>query len=297
MRKTLFLSLAGLALATSCKKDDNNNNDVTPPVIAAAEGRPEIRPLNNEVRSDTTDYVHVRFSVSDESGVKEILIDVHDVFDGHTHGKTSSFNKLSYRKIIQANGAKNINIDSWFDDIYWAGPNSEVTGNVLAGPYDFIIAATDIHGNQTSSSSNTNYTAQFFIERSYALTTELTNLVNGELEGNKNQPLEVKGAIQKGAHSESSNIAFVWVLLKEEHEHINKTKGEEIYERMWGTSMWRAGMNGAALPSTSNINLETLLSGADAIILPNETGNFELMIWVEDVNGNITQRMFEVHVN
>jgi hypothetical protein len=191
-----------------------------------------------------------------------------------------------------------MNIDSPLDDIFWDGPNSEVQGNVLAGPYDFTIAATDINGNQTSFGNNTNYIARVFIERDYALAVAVTNLVGDELEGAKNQPLEVKGNIAKTNHSDATDIAFVWVTLGEEHEHkTNSTQDELIYERMWGTSKWRANMSGPSLPSNISLNLETILSGNDAIVLPNESGHFELVIWVEDVNGNITEKHYEVHVD
>jgi len=297
--KKVWLASGMIALIafSACKKDDVNT-DTTAPVIGVAEGRASIRPENNEVRASTTDHMHVRFGVKDDSGINQVLIEVHNSFDGHSHGKTSNFSKLDYRRIIQANGAKSINIDSPFDDIFWGGPNSEVQGNVLAGPYDFIIAATDIHGNQTSYGNNTNYIARIVIERDYALAVEVTNLVDDELEGDKNQPLDVKGTIAKTTHTDASNIAFVWVTLGEEHEHKTKsTQDELIYERMWGTSMWRANMSGPSLPSGTSINLENLFSGSDAIVLPNETGHFELVIWVEDVNGNITEKHFEVHVD
>lgn len=298
MKKVLLASgMIALVAFTSCKKEDINT-DTTAPVIAAAEGRETIRPVNYEIQPATKDHMHVRFSVADESGVKEVLVEVHSAFDGHSHGKTANFNKLDYRKIIQANGAKKINIDSPLDDIFWDGPNSQVEGNVLAGPYEFIVAATDIQGNQTSFGNNSNYIARIFIERDYALNVEVSNLVADELEGDKNQPLDVQGTIAKTTHTAASDIAFVWVTLGEEHEHkTNKTQDEMIYERMWGTSMWRANMSGPSLPSTTSLNLETILSGSDAIILPNETGHFELVIWVEDVNGNITEKHYEVHVD
>jgi hypothetical protein len=297
MKKLWYLAAMGLLVATSCSKDDEEGvNDRKAPTIEAAEGRDGIRPGHGEVRAATTDHMHVRFRVRDESGVQQALVDIHHGFDGHSHGKTNgTFEPLSYRKIYEANGAKSLNIDSNFDDVYWAGNASVVSDNVLAGPYHFSIDATDIHGNQTSAAAGTNYQIKFYIERPYAPAVSVTNLKDGELEGVKNQPLDVQGSIQKTAHSLSSDIAFVWVRLTDE-DHKHKTAGEDIYEGKWGTSQWR-NMSGDALPGTTQIDLAQLLSGGKAINLPNEHGHFELIIWVEDVEGNVVEKKYEVHVD
>lgn len=298
MKKTVLLLMSALVIGVSCKKEENGEVDTTPPVIGPAEGRDEIRPTPGEVRSATTDHMHVRFRVADESGIEEVLVDIHSAFDGHSHGKIAgTFNRLDYRKIYQGNGNKTLNIDSSFDDVYWDGPNSEVNGNVIAGPYDFSIAATDIHGNQTSFGNNTNYLATFYIERPYMLNVNVTNHDNGELEGQPGQELEVLGAIAQSGHSESSDIAFIWIRLYEEDDHHHKTTGEDIYERKWGTSMWRANMSGPAIPNPNSVSFEDLLTGNDAIVLPNEEEHYELEIWVEDAKGNITRRKYEVHAH
>jgi hypothetical protein len=299
MKKLLSMATLGLLVSvSSCSKDDEEStNDRKAPVIEAAEGRDAIRPQHGEVRSANTDHMHVRFRVRDESGVQQALVDIHHAFDGHSHGKTNgTFEPLSYRKIYEVGGATSFNIDSNFDDVYWGGSASVVSDNVLAGPYDFSIDASDIHGNQTSAGAGNNYLVTFYIERPYAPLVSITNLEDGELEGEKNEPLDVQGSIAKTAHSLSSDIAFVWVRLVEEDDHHHKTKDGEIYEEKWGTSQWR-NMTGKVLPSTTQIDLAQLLSGADEIRLPNEHGHFELIIWVEDVEGNVVQKKYEVHVD
>jgi hypothetical protein len=299
MKKLLSLAAFGLLVTvSSCSKDDDEGTrDRKAPTIEAAEGRDAIRPAHGEVRAATTDHMHVRFRVRDESGIEQVLVDIHHGFDGHSHGKTSgTFETLNYRKIYEVGGAKSFNIDSNFDDVYWGGSASVVSDNVLAGPYHFSIDASDIHSNQTSAASGTNYQIMFYIERPYAPVISITNLEDGELEGEKNEPLDVQGSIAKTAHNLSSDIAFVWVRLVEEDDHHNKTSDGEIYEEKWGTSQWR-NATGKALPSTTQIDLSQLLSGADEIRLPNEHGHFELIIWVEDVEGNVVEKKYEVHVD
>lgn len=298
MKKQMIFGLAAsLLLLAACKKEEASDTDKKAPVITAAEGRTAIRPENKEVRGTTTDYMHVRFQVTDPSGISEALVDIHHAFDGHAHGKTTStFEHLSVRKIYKGNGAVKFNIDSSFDDIYWGGPGSLVTGNVLAGPYDFMIEAVDIHGNQTSAAAGTNYIATVYIERPYAPAVAVTNLVDGELEGLKNTPLDVQGAITKTANALSSDLVFVKIRLGEEDDHNHKTASGDIYEAAWGTPKWTNTV-GIALPNTTAIQFSDLLIGAKELVLPNEEGHFELEIWVEDAEGNVTRKLYEVHVN
>ncbi|MCC5927963.1 MAG: DUF4625 domain-containing protein [Cyclobacteriaceae bacterium] len=312
----MVLMIAGVFMVTSsCDSDDESVRDLDPPTITFANGRDAFRPEHNEVRSAGTDHMHVRFKVEDESGILQILVDIHHGFDGHSHARTSAdFEFLNVKDIYSSTatetflripeGAKSFNVDGSLTDIYWGGPTSRVNGNVLAGPYDFIISATDIHGNQTSFAENTNYIATFYIERPYAPQVTVTNLEDGELHGEEGEALEVIGSISKSAHNMASDIKFVWIRLAEEddHEgHSHRTSGEDLWERKWGQSSYREGAggkySGPDLPNTSSLDLSLVLSGDNALILPDEHGHFDLIIWVEDVNGNVTRKKYEVHVD
>ena len=308
MKKTIYLSLASLLLVGgACSKDDNNNGNggkgsLTPPTITAADGRDAIRPENGEVRASSTGHMHIRFKVTDEDGINQARVDIHHAFDGHSHGRgttSSDFEHLDYRKIYEGEGAKSLNIDDNFEDVYWEGSNSVIGNkNVLAGPYDFAVDASDIHGNQTSFSDNTSYLATFWIERSYAPQISVSNADDGEIDGHPGQQLSVLGSIERNASDAlSSDIAFVWVRLYEEDDHDHgHGHGDDIYDEKWGSSQWRS-LNGGSLPSATNIDLANLLSGSNAITLPSGHHHYELLIWVEDVNGNVTQRIYEVHAH
>lgn len=302
---SLYLSLVIALGLVSCGDDDEQDApDLTAPTIESASGRSAIRPEPGEIMPASKDHMHIRFAVSDASGISEVLVDVHSTFDGHSHGKTSTFERLSYRKIYDAAGATRLNIDGSADDLFWEGAASAVSGNVLAGPYHFSIQASDIHGNQTSAGDNSSYVAEFILERPYAPAISLSNAVNGELEGKPGMTLSVEGSIAKSSHSEASDLAFVWVRLAEEahddhdddgHDH---KKGGEIYEQMWGSSQSRSSLSGPALSSSDSLDLASLLSGSAAISLPSEDdAHYELIIWVEDRNGNISIEKSEVHAH
>lgn len=302
-----------LVLLIACNDDeDTPSRDLTAPVIAFAEGRDSFRPVEGEIRRATTDHMHIRFSVTDESGIGQVLVDIHNTFDGHTHGRMlSNFEALNVKDIYSPDAANPIfrfpegstflNVDGSSTDVYWEGPTSRVEGNILAGPYDIIVSAVDIHGNQTSFADNSNYLATFFIERAYAPVVDVTNLEGGEIEGEAGEALEVEGLLAKGLHELSSDLKFVWIRLMEEdhdhHHHGSRIKDEVFFEKMWGTSTWRDGFSGPELPNTTELRLGDILSGENAIILPEGEDHLDLVIWVEDVQGNITQKTYEVHID
>ncbi|MCC5936535.1 MAG: DUF4625 domain-containing protein [Lunatimonas sp.] len=316
MKKGFSFLVLGVSLCLiACETDDDQMRDLTAPVIGAADGRDEIRPVHGETRAATTDHMHVRFSVEDPSGIAQIRVDVHNSFDGHSHGRImTGFEPLDVDDIYSPDasnptfrfpqGATRVSVDGTGTDIYWGGNNSRVNGNVLAGPYDFSIQAIDIHGNQTSFGDGSNYLATFYIRTPYAPEVNVTNLHDGELEGEHGEPLEVEGVIRKTSHELSSDLKFVWVRLAEEdddhdhdgHAHARVMTGE-FYERMWGTSTWRQGFSGPELPHSSEIDLAELLSGDDAIMVPDGEDHLDLIIWVEDVSGNISRYVFEVHAH
>ena len=307
MEMKKYLALSALAAITfyGCNTDDDSVRDMEAPVISVAEGRDEIRPRQGEIQRASNDHMHVRFSVADPSGIQQVRIDVHSAFDGHSHGRLSNaFEAMNVLDIIELNGAPFYNQDGHDTDIYWEGPNSRVNGNILAGPYDIIIDATDIHGNATSSAEGNNYVSTFYIDRAYAPQMVITNLEDGELEGEPGQALDVQGNLTMGGHELSSDITFLWVrLVEDDHDDDGHGHAEEdIYEKMWGTSTWRKHDNGnpftgPALPSGSMIDLAQVLSGENAITLPAGEEHYELIIWAEDANGNVTRRAFEVHAD
>lgn len=315
MKKPLFYLLLGASvLAFSCETDDDQIRDLEAPAIGPADGRDAIRPLEEEVNPAAKDHLHVRFGVDDPSGIAQVRVDIHSSFDGHTHGRIQTdFERLDVDDIYSPDaanptfrfpqGATRVSVDGPGTDIYWGGNASRVSGNVLAGPYDFSIQAIDVHGNQTSFGDDSNYLATFYLQTSYAPQISITNLHDGELEGEAGEPLELKGFIRKTDHQLSTDLKFLWVRLAEEddhgHEHSANARiagGDDFYEKMWGSSTWREGMSGPELPSTTELNLSEIFIGENAVIVPPNEDHLDLIIWVEDTGGNITRLLYEVHI-
>lgn len=317
MKKPLLYLLLGASfLAFSCETDDDQIRDLEAPVIGPADGRDAIRPTEEEVNPAAKDHLDVRFGVDDPSGIAQIRVDIHSSFDGHAHGRIQTdFERLDVDDIYSPDaanptfrfpqGATRVNVDGPGTNIYWEGNSSRVSENVLAGPYDFSIQAIDIHGNQTSFGDDSNYLATFYLQRPYAPQVNITNLHDGELEGEAGKPLVLEGMIHKSGHQSSTDLKFLWVRLTEEDDHghdaehsanARVTDEDDFYEKMWGSSTWREDMTGPELPSTAELNLAEVFTGENAIMMPANEEHLDLIIWVEDTGGNITRLLYEVHV-
>lgn len=317
MKNLMNLGIASLVFCSlSCETGNEPIQDLLAPVIDHADGMETIRPAQGEIIEVDADHMNVRFSAEDPSGLEQIRVNIHANFDGHSHARIKNdFERLEVNDIYSPEaskpelkfpaGAMRINIDGMGTDIYWEGEASRVEGPVLAGPYDFSIEATDIFGNQTGFAEGSSYIATFQIRRPYAPVVEITNLHEGEIEGEAGEQLQLEGMIAKSDHELSSDLAFIWVRLTEEHEgehteneghNHRKLIEEAFFDKMWGVSSWINEGNGASLPDAMVFNLAEIFFGDNAIILPSGEDHLELVIWAEDINGNITEMHFQVHV-
>lgn len=316
MKKLQLLGMMCLAvIAYSCKTDDDPSQDLEAPIIEHADGYDHISPENGEVIAASSDHVNLRFAVEDPSGIEQIRVNIHSKFDGHGHGRVlNDFERLEINDIYSPDasnpdlkfpaGTTRVNVDGTGTAIYWQGAASRLNGHVIAGPYDFIIEATDIFGNQTSFEDGDSYIATFQIRTPYAPLVEVTNLHDDELEGTVGEALELEGMVGKGEHELSSDLAFLWVRLTEEHEDEHDDGDDpnhrvlegDFYEMMWGNSAWMSELNGPALPNTTLLNLSEIFTGANAIMIPPGEDHLELVIWAEDIIGNISEMHYMVHV-
>lgn len=124
MKNTRF-ALIGLAfLALAC---DKNGEDTTSPNINALNVDAEY------VAAGQT--LIVTADVSDESGLSQIKLDIHDQFDGHNHGKIAGIPWEEVR-VIDIDGKE-----------YFITENFDVPDNATAGPYHVIAQVVDAAGN------------------------------------------------------------------------------------------------------------------------------------------------------
>lgn len=293
---------------TACNDDDDDNGgnggpgDTTAPMIEFAEGRDSFRPAMGETRSSNDTHIHIRFKAVDNSGLEEVRVSVSGTYIGTV---PDNFDLIDITDVYSADsedeafafeaGATELNVDSDDTDLYWFGPSSrpEITNAIIAGPYDFSVWAKDVFGNETSTDQMVNN--RFYITRAYAPQVEVTNLHDGELEGEENEPLVVEGTITSGDGNLAGDVAFIWVRLVEEDMHDDFAAATPLSEVIWGTSK-RIQASGQAIPA-GEIDLSAALAGDNSIVLPDGHGHYDLIVWVEDEHGNVTRAVVEVHAD
>lgn len=141
---TLLLTVA-LALI-GCKKDDDDkpNTETERPAIALVNGST----TTANVAAGGPLTLHVRYT--DNVGLSQAKIEIHNDFDGHGHGKTDvTVDTLTYDEILELGGKT----------------DSTHTFNILTsatnqpGRYHVILTALDVNGNEA-----------FFVEIDLTLT-------------------------------------------------------------------------------------------------------------------------------
>jgi len=305
--RNLLVLTAVMGAMAACKKDDPDppapptGLDTTPPAIVFADGRSSFRPDQGETRNTTATHMHVRLKAEDSGGLAEVTVSVGGTYIGTVPSQFTLLNITDVYGPSAANaafrftsGATSHNIDAEGTDIAWFGPNArpEVTAAVLAGPYRFTAWARDVAGNVTPEAQRPNH--QFYIARQYAPAIAVTNLVDGELEGEEGDPLEVRGTIDKGTTELAGDLAFLWVRLVAADAHDDFAPATPIAQVVWGQSR-RVTASGPPMPNTQSVDLATALSGANAIVLPPRHGHYDLIVWAEDVHGNVARASYEVH--
>jgi len=137
LRQTAFRSMWILSISaiafTACSDDDDDDNptptDTTAPVVQLSD------PTNDET-FEPGETIHLEGTVTDESGLSQLKVDIHWAGDGHDHGGKRS-NEWEYEQIWPISGL------TWtfHEDI-------EIPMDADSGEYHVIVFALDAAGNQ-----------------------------------------------------------------------------------------------------------------------------------------------------
>ncbi len=295
MKINTFLLLFSVFLLSSCLEEGIDDAvDLNAPTISANDGLSAIQPEQFFTVAPDVTEIPLLFTVRDERGIREIKIESHSGFDGHTHGRLAmnAFKLFSHYEIIGENDIPNPKqFTSTTENglkIYLDDRNPEIGSNdlILAGPYHFSIRATDIEGNETSYQDNSTYHTTLFIHRAYAPQVELTNLdVSGK---------NISGKIFRNtSHQASSDIVFLWIYIEELNQNAPGQEGEIVKEWIWGSSNWPHQYRpnqGKDLPNNQELDIEELLGDSPDFFEVLE--GKKLVIWAEDAKGNISVNQF-----
>ena len=295
MKRIILATLTlSYALSSCLDASDDEDIDLQSPTISGVGSSQTVAPDHFIEISEDATTIPLAFQVEDETGISEIVIDSHNGFDGHTHGRSANtgFVLLNHNHTItQADLEDPRRFQSELDDelvIHLDETNPLIPSGalVLAGPYHFSIKAGDLEGNETSYADNTTYHTTFYLQREYAPRMEVNdiNTTTGTLSGSVWRNMD---------HASSSDIIFLWIYISRPDLSNPAQEGEVLAEWIWGTSNWPHQFRdnaGDELVNGQVIDLSELLTGEEDI--QQMTESEIITLWAEDANGNISVKSF-----
>ncbi len=131
----LALVLPILLLFAGCEPLADAPEDTTPPSVNNLTLLPA-------AGVDPGDTVRVNANYADASGISEIRLEIHDIFDGHGHsGKTAGtqqYRRYAETRIIDAEDAESLYVSEPFI----------IPENAAAGPYALHVEVLDVFANR-----------------------------------------------------------------------------------------------------------------------------------------------------
>lgn len=271
MNRFPFLVLTALALAfTSCSDDEDDNDDNG---AAADSQKPTIsisEPTDGATISAGSN-MHFEATFSDNEGLAEAVVDIHNNFDGHDHDKRSTSSAFSYKETFEISGKE------WemHEDI-------AIPAGAEAGEYHLSVYAVDKAGNQ---SDQVIYEFEIAGAGEAVITWESPNLTE-ELELAEGADLVLKGSI-----SDATGINEVEISVKHEEEHDHEGEEEEDdHEGEHGDEEATVIYSKKDLQGTNSHSVDETVSTTDW-----EDGEYKLIIKVIDTEGRVTMATGEVH--
>ena len=256
MKRNYYLAALVVLLAISvqsCKKDD---------VDAEAPKIVEFSVDNTTVAAGNE--IHADLNFTDNEALKSYKIDIHDNFDGHSHGKVGQ--RWSYQEIVEISGKDFVD-----------HKHVDVPADAFSGPYHFTLYVLDAEGNQSEFSE-----VDLVITNNSMPVISLTNLdADEENHVSKGTTLALEGTI-----TDTDGIDEIVIELKEaghDHEH-----GKKEEDPLYDLDLDLGG-------SVNSYDLSTITPSID-IPSSAESGDYELVIRVKDTAGNFAVATFVIHI-
>ena len=252
----LYLGLLAFSLA-SCTKDEES--DTTAPTI----GDVTINGKTEHLTVNTGSDLNFEASLSDNEELGQFKIDIHDIFDDHSHGKKNA-NPWVYTETTNLSG-KSQDFTS----------TVQVENDITAGPYHAIFRLIDKSGNESDFKE-----IDFLVQNGNQAQISITSPdFSSEVHVDKGDILVIKGQI-----TDNVDIEEITISLGEDAH--GKNLDEDIFDAdfdLTGSNdlVWDFQADGNV-----NINIPTTA----------ESGHYVLMVRVEDNEGNLNIFEGEVHI-
>ncbi|MGB0176073.1 MAG: DUF4625 domain-containing protein [Owenweeksia sp.] len=264
MKKFRVLSLlaAFSFLFITCNKDAEDQDTTAPKIMSVT-----INDEDHDIVVMAGSEIHINAHVTDNEALGELKVDIHDIFDGHSHGKTSA--KWAEVLTIALSGKEQ-----------HVHEHTDVPQDATAGPYHAIFRLIDAEGNEGEFAE-----IDFMITNGSQPQINITDPdVSGEVDAPKGSTLSIFGTV-----SDDTDLAEVRISLEEEHDgHEHKsTLQEVIYEEDFD------------LTGPADTNWDFQADGNVNIVIPSDAqaGHYVLRIIAVDNEGNMNIFEAEVHID
>ncbi len=250
-------------LLVACDKEEDNQ-DTTAPVIKSV----TINEEDHDIVVMAGDEIHIDAELSDNEALGELKVDVHDIFDGHSHGKTA----IKWAEVLTiALSGKEQKVHDHMD----------VPQDAQAGPYHAVFRLIDAEGNEGEFAE-----IDFMISNASQPQINITDPdFSDEVHAPKGSTLSIMGTV-----TDETDLAEIRISLEEEHDdHGHSHKGaldEAIYEADFD------------LTGSADITWDFQVDGNVNIAIPSdaETGYYVMKVVVIDNEDNMNIFEAEVHI-
>jgi hypothetical protein len=290
----LPLSLLVLAILAGCDSS-NETIDTSAPTIELAD------PLSGESFA-AGDAVHFEASFTDDIELGVYKIDIHNNFDGHSHGRIAKSTedpgllKWSFSQSFDFDpGLKNSDVHL-HDEL-------EIPLNTMAGPYHFIVSAVDASGNATSYQDNSTQEVEIYLSNASMPMVDITNLTNDELEIEVGQIFMVTGSATDPTDGQYAGMHSIEIVLGEGHAGEHNHNGRIAAGNLIDYDLDEQAL--APFMVDDAIALDLIFQDIDFNLtqeqlnelIAEEVDHLQLMIKVYDEQGNIAVSTTDVHVH
>lgn len=200
-RFALFSAL--LMFAVACSEDDDNQDTTTPNILSV-----QMNGEDHDLSFSAGSSIQVSAELSDNEELGELKIDIHDLFDGHDHGKMA-LSTWETTQVIALSGSNTT-----------ANSTLIVPDSTLAGPYHAILQLLDAAGNEAE-----------FKEIEFILTNGQEPQIQIEEPNFDTLNISPGSSISLvGSVSDDTDLQEISLLIYEDADHSHKNQADVIFD-------------------------------------------------------------------
>lgn len=249
-----------LALFSSCTKEESE--DTTAPSIVNA----TINGEDHDITVNTSEFLNFEIDLSDNEELGEIKIDIHDIFDDHSHGKKAATPWAHTQTYTISGTSQNFKTQILVDP------------SAAAGPYHSILRVIDESGNESDFKE-----IDFLISNGEEAQIAISSPdFDAGVNLNKGDSLIILGQI-----TDNIDLTEILISLEEEGHDHGKKQEDALYEMDFD------------LLGSKDYSWDFQADGSVRIQIPTtaESGGYNFKVIAKDSDGNLNIFEGHVHIN